>query len=208
MKKILLYTLTTIIILYFVEQVVMLPYVVKTLVKLPLFVVYPLYSMKKINFRSSYKKTGIASLFVFTVIIVAFFIFRGFIDIEAIRYDMSHRMQIDKSLFILAALYTVFINAFAEEIFFRGFIFKGMLKYSRKFAYVLSALAFSIYHVAIFLTWFSLPITLLILFGLFVGGLIFNYFVEETDSILASYMIHISADIAIVLIGIHVLGFA
>ena len=208
MKKILFYSLTTIVILYFVEQVFMLPYLVKTLIKLPLFVIYPMMCLKKIKVRTSYKKTRITALFVFTVIIVAFLLFRGFIDLDAIRYDMTHRMLIDKSLFVIAALYTVFINSFAEEIFFRGFIFKGLLKYSKDLAYLISALAFAVYHVAIFLTWFSLPIILLILFGLFVGGLIFNYFVEETDSILASYLIHITADLAIVLIGLHVLGFA
>jgi len=208
MKKIILYAITVIVALFIVEQVLTLPYIIKTAIKLPLFTIYPLYMMKGVKLSGNFKKPMVVAIMIFSIIIIAYLILGVFIDVEAIRYDMSHRMDINKSMFVIAALYTVFINAFIEEVFFRGFIFKGLLDYSRKLAYIISALSFAIYHIAIFMTWFNIGLTLLILFGLFVGGLIFNYFVEDTKSILSSYMIHIAADLAIVLIGIQVLGFA
>ncbi len=208
MKKIILYAITVIVALFIVEQVLTLPYIIKTAIKLPLFTIYPLYMMKGVKLSGNFKKPMVVAIMIFSIIIIAYLILGVFIDVEAIRYDMSHRMDINKSMFVIAALYTVFINAFIEEVFFRGFIFKGLLVYSRKLAYIISALSFATYHIAIFMTWFNIGLTLLILFGLFVGGLIFNYFVEDTKSILSSYMIHIAADLAIVLIGIQVLGFA
>ena len=208
MRKIIYYTIMVIVGLFIVEQVLTLPYILKTAIKLPLFTIYPLYMMKGIKLHGDFKKPMIVAMMVFAIIIIAYLVLGVFIDVEAIRYDMSHRMNITKSMFVIAAIYTVFINAFIEEVFFRGFIFKGLLNHSRKLSYIISALSFAIYHIAIFMTWFNIALTSLILLGLFVGGLIFNYFVEDTDSILSSYMIHIAADLAIVLIGIQVLGFA
>lgn len=211
MKKILLYSLCCLFILYAVEQVLELPYLMKTLIKLPLFTVYPLYTIKKMSFemnRKEFKPVILLSIFVFLVIMVAFLILNSFINFDTIQNDFKTRMQISTSQFLWASIYTIFINALIEEIFFRGFIFMNVLKENRLLAYLISAGLFAAYHMAIFKTWFSLPIFLLIMFGLFVGGLIFSYFVEKTNSFLASYMIHVSADLAIVLIGIRVLGIA
>ncbi len=211
MKKILLYSLCCLFILYAVEQVLELPYLMKTLIKLPLFTVYPLYTIKKMSFemnRKEFKPVILLSIFVFLVIMVAFLILNSFINFDTIQNDFKTRMQISTSQFMWASIYTIFINALIEEIFFRGFIFMNLLKENRLLAYLISAGLFAVYHMAIFKTWFSLPIFLLIMFGLFVGGLIFCYFVKKTNSFLASYMIHVSADLAIVLIGIRVLGIA
>lgn len=199
MKKNIAYGILCIFILFLVEQVIELPYIIKTLIKLPLFTVYPLIRLKGIKFKveKDLKLVIGASVFVFSVILLAFIILRGFLDFEAITSDIQGRMAIDRTLFIFACLYTVFINSFIEELFFRGLLFQaGDYKYS-----LVSALMFATYHVAIFKSWFSLPIVILVLFGLVVGGLIFNYFVKRTQSILSSWLIHMSADLIIVLIG-------
>jgi len=211
MKKILLYSLCCLFILYAVEQVFELPYILKTLIKLPLFTVYPLYTIKKMSFKinkSEFKPVIALSVFVFMIIIIAFLILNSFINFDTIQDDFVNRMQISTTQFVWASIYTIVINALIEEIFFRGFIFMNLLKKNRVLAYLISSGLFAIYHMAIFKTWFSLPIFLLIMFGLFVGGLIFSHFVEKTNSFLASYMIHVSADLAIVLIGVRVLGIA
>lgn len=211
MKKILLYSFCCLLILYTVEQVLELPYLIKTLIKLPLFTVYPLHTIKKMSFernRKEFKPVILVSIFVFFVIMVAFLILNSFISFDTIQNDFKNRMQISTSQFMWAGIYTIFINALIEEIFFRGFIFMNLLKENRLLAYLISAGLFAVYHMAIFKTWFSLPIFSLIMFGLFIGGVIFCYFVEKTNSFLASYMIHVSADLAIVLIGIRVLGIA
>jgi len=43
------------------------------------------------------------------------------------------------------------------------------------------------------------------LLGLFAGGLLFAYFVKKTGSILASWFIHVSADLALIIFGFWVL---
>ncbi|MBI9011882.1 MAG: CPBP family intramembrane metalloprotease [Clostridiales bacterium] len=211
MKKILIYSLCCLFILYAVEQVLELPYLIKTLIKLPLFTMYPMYTIRKMSFeikRKEFKPVILLSVFVFLVIIIAFLVLNSFINFYTIQNDFKNRMQISTAQFMWAGIYTIVINALIEEIFFRGFIFMKLLKENRFLAYLISAGLFAMYHMAIFKTWFSLPIFLLIMFGLFVGGLIFSYFVEKTNSFLASYMIHVSADLAVVLIGIRVLGIA
>jgi len=158
--------------------------------------------------RSEFKPVIVLSVFVFMIIMIAFLILNSFINFDTIQDDFVNRMQISTSQFVWASIYTIVINALIEEIFFRGFIFMNLLKKNRVLAYLISSGLFAIYHMAIFKTWFSLPIFILIMFGLFVGGLIFSHFVEKTNSFLASYMIHVSADLAIVLIGVRVLGIA
>lgn len=75
-------------------------------------------------------------------------------------------------------------------------------KGNKKLAYIFSALLFSIYHVSIFKTWFNWIVIALALTGLFIGGIIFNAINVKAKSIVNSWIIHIFADIAIILIGI------
>lgn len=198
-------------VLFFIEQVLNIPYSIKTIFKIPLFVIIP-FAIKKFLLKEklSYymkknhlKLTLLCSVFVILIIMLAFSIANGFIDTSLIVADFEDRMKITKSTFIFIAVYTIIGNAFIEEYFFRGFIFQSLHnKGLTKSAYLLSALLFALYHIGVFLTWFTIPIMIIVLFGLFSGGMIFAFFVQKTNSVLASYFIHISADIAIVLIGI------
>lgn len=211
MKKIIGYSLVVVIILFVIEQVLMLPYIIKTIIKLPLFVVYPYLVLRKRHFninKHSFREVFVLSLSVLVVILVAYFMLQDFIELDSIKNDLMRRMSIGRSMFFFAAFYTIFINAFIEEYFFRGYIFRLLYERHKTVGYVFSALLFAIYHVGILGTWFSLPMLFLILLGLFIGGMIFNYYVYKTGSFLASYIIHIAADIAVVIIGIRVMGFA
>jgi membrane protease YdiL (CAAX protease family) len=129
------------------------------------------------------------------------------IDVSLIAKDFSERMALTKKMIIFAGLYTIVVNFFIEELFFRGFVFQGLLKSGlNKGAYIISSLAFALYHISNFKTWFNIWLTILVIFGLFVGGLIFSYFVKKTDSFLASWLIHLSADLGIIIIGFRILG--
>jgi len=202
-------------ILFYVEQVLMIPYLLKTMLKIPMFIGFPFIIKRfilkeKMKFYINGKNLKVIllwSILVASVITVVFIITKGFIDTVLIATDFEERMKITKTMFIFAGLYTIIGNSFIEEYFFRGFIFQSLYnKGLYKVSYILSALLFAIYHVGIFMTWFSLPIMFLVLFGLFVGGLIFSYFVKKTNSVLASYIIHMSADIAIIIIGVFGMG--
>ena len=68
-------------------------------------------------------------------------------------------------------------------------------------AYFISAFAFSAYHIAMMIGWFALPVVLLALLGLFVGGIIFNYFNEKYENIYLSWLVHMFANFAINTVG-------
>lgn len=111
-------------------------------------------------------------------------------------------MGVTAENFIWFCIYISFINSLLEEFFFRGFAFLTLSQVgSRKLAYHFSALAFAIYHVAMMIGWFHIGLIILSIFGLYIGGLIFNYFNHNSQTIYTSWVIHISANFAINLIG-------
>ncbi|NQT59614.1 MAG: CPBP family intramembrane metalloprotease [Bacteroidetes bacterium] len=212
--KIIAYSVACLLILYVVEQILMTPYIIKTIIKIPMFTLFPfviqhylLQSKFSIRIKKTEQKfTLLWSIFMFMLIFAAAFVLKSFIDIEAISSDFINRMKLSNRGMVFAGVYTIFVNSLIEEYFFRGFIFQELLKRGwHKPAYIISSAAFAIYHVSIFEAWFSTGLMMVMLVGLFVGGLIFAYFVKKTESILASWLIHVSADLALVLFGFLVL---
>ncbi len=206
------YTLCIMVFLYIIEQILHAPYLIKTLIKLPLFLLLPMALYKydfKIKWSMRLHKSDIPlitfwSVLVFIVIMITFYLIRPLIGIDDIISDISGRMAVSRNEIILVGIYTIVVNAFIEELFFRGFIFQGLIKAGwHRLAYVFSSLVFALYHISNFRTWFDMWVMALALLGLFIGGLIFAYFVDKTKSFLASWLIHMSADIAIVWIGLH-----
>ena len=216
MKRIIIaYSIVCLLILYMVEQVFMTPYFIKTIIKIPLFTLFPFVIQRcllKSEFSIRIKKPGqkiilFWSVFIFVIIIAAAFALKSFIDIEAISSDFANRMKLSGQGMVLAGVYTILVNSLIEEFFFRGFIFQELLKRGwKKPAYIISSAAFAMYHVSVFEAWFGAGLMMVLLLGLFAGGLIFAYFVKKTESILASWFIHISADLALVVFGIFGLG--
>ncbi len=214
-KTIIIYSIVSLIILYIIEQILLTPYIIKTLIKIPVFTLFPYliqHYFFKIKFSVKIKKTERGSVYlwsvlVFIIILIVAFIIKSFINIDAISQDFSDRMMLNRNSMIIAALYTIIFNSFIEEYFFRGFIFQNLIKRElQSIAFVLSSLAFALYHVSIFKTWFNPGLMLLMLIGLFAGGLIFAHFAKKAESILAPWIIHISADLALILFGIFGLG--
>ncbi len=215
MKKIIIvYSVVCLLILYALEQILMTPYIIKTIIKIPMFTLFPFliqhYILKsgfsiKIK-KSEQKNILLWSVLVFGIISAVSFTLKSFLDIEAISSDFSNRMMLRNKDMISAGVYTIFINSLIEEYFFRGFIFQGLLKQGwHKPAYIISAAAFAVYHVSVFEAWFSIYFMMFMLLGLFAGGLIFAYFVKKTESILAPWFIHVSADLALIIFGLWIL---
>lgn len=215
MKKIIIvYSVICLLILYVVEQILMTPYIIKTIVKIPMFTLLPFiiqHYLLKSKFSIGIKKSErkdifLWSVFVFVIIFAASFALKSFLDIEAISSDFSNRMMLSNRDMIIAGVYTIFVNSLIEEYFFRGFIFQELLKQGwHKSTFIISSAAFAVYHVSIFEAWFGIGLMMLMLLGLFAGGLIFAYFVKKTESILASWFIHVSADLALIIFGLWVL---
>ncbi len=149
------------------------------------------------------KRAIVLGVCVSAVILIAYATLKAHIDLDLIASELMATSSINASTFPFIAIYIIFGNSFLEEYFFRGFIFLTLCKKEyKKLAYIFSALLFAIYHVAIFKTWFSPMIIGLSLIGLFIGGLIFNAINVKNKNIINSWVVHIFADIAIILIGI------
>ena len=94
-----------------------------------------------------------------------------------------------------------------EEFFFRGYAFIYLKKHtSKKVSYILSSLSFALYHIAMMITWFDIILLLLLICSLFVGGLIFDFLDDKSETIYNSWFVHMFANFAINTIGLILFG--
>ncbi len=190
-------------------------YVYTTVLKITLFLAVPFIFAKKMhmNFKrylgTVENKKMLALSFalgvgVLVIILAGYILLQQFFDDRMILSSLKNE-GITKQNFPAVFLNIIFVNAFFEEFFFRGFVFRGALKLgTKRYAYLFSAALFALYHVTMIFSWFSLPIFLLCMFGLFAGGLIFNFFTDKCGSIFGSYIIHAAANLAINSIGLYI----
>lgn len=198
--------------LYVVEQVLAVSYVLKTLAKLSLFVAIPLIYYQKTDQAKrqrqrtwrDYSASIALGLGAFAVIMAAFYLTRSYIDLSGIVSELQTKSKITPTNFLLVGAYITFGNSFLEEYFFRGFVFMSLRNQGKKkLAYVFSSLLFAVYHIAIFKTWFSPPLLLVALLGLVTIGFVFNWLTVRSGSYTGSWLTHVLADIAIILIGMR-----
>ena len=192
-------------------------YFIKSLVKIGLFLLLPaLYGLYDREFRvkslfaPDKRGLGLALLLggaVYGVVVGAYFLFRGIFDFSAVASSVTDAVGVSRDNFIPVAIYISFANSLLEEFFFRGFAFFTLKPLTgRKFAYGFSALAFAVYHTAMMLGWWDWWLFALALAGLFVGGLLFDFLNEKTQTILPSWMVHMFANFAINTVGCILFG--
>ncbi len=195
-----------------VDAVIMPGYAVKSLIKIVLFLLIPIaygFFNKECNIKKLIKPDkkglGLSVLLgfgVYALVLGAYFLFRNVFDFSALTTSLGKTTGVNKSNFLWVAIYISFINSLLEEFFFRGFSFVTLKKFvSGRFAYIFSSLAFSLYHIAMMIGWFGVPVILISLVGLFIGGMIFNKFDEKNENIYLSWLIHMFANFATNTIG-------
>ena len=205
------------IIMAFVDGVVQADYFMKSALKLVLFLAFPaLYALLDKNLKITplfaMKKQGIRLALVlctavYIVILGGYLLLKDVFDFSAITQELTGNIGVRRDNFIFVSLYISFINSLLEEFFFRGFAFLTLRKIAtRRFAYLFSAAIFAIYHIALMIGWFSLDVFLIVLVGLFAGGLIFNYLNEKSGTIYPSWFVHMFANFAINTIGFMLFG--
>ena len=144
---------------------------------------------------------------VFTFILAAYAIFSRLGDFSTITGLLEENIGVDRDNFLLVSVYISFVNSLLEEFFFRGFAFFTLKPLTgRGFAYGFSALAFAVYHTAMMLGWWEWWLFALALAGLFVGGLLFDFLNERTETIWSSWMVHMFANFAINTVGCLLFG--
>lgn len=206
--------IASIVFLLWIEQGIEVSYIWKTGAKVILFLVIPLIVFRKTKLtflelkktdRTSLRIALFSGLGIMFVIMTAFILLMPLIDIDSLLLDLIERAGVTASVFPFVALYILIGNSLLEEFFFRGLLpsfFKNIF-----FRLLIPSLLFAVYHVAIFLPWFSLPILLLAVFGLWVGGFIFQLVNERSGTILPSWIIHMFADVGVLLVGVYIFYF-
>jgi len=202
--------------MYFIEQAAEVNYAAKTLTKILLFIIIPVLYNKffrksalkgSINYKKLDKqhiKTGfLFGIVSFAIILFSYYLSRNFIDLVSIAEELQNKSKITPVNFVFVGLYITFGNSLLEEFFFRGFIFLNLyeLKF-KKIAYIYSSLLFGLYHITIFRTWFNTWLMGLALAGLIIIGFIFDWLDTKSENFVNSWMVHIFADSAIILIGL------
>lgn len=195
-----------------VDAIIQPGYFIKSIIKIALFLILPIFFSffnNDFNIKPLFKpnKKGMLVAFalgitIYLVVLFAFLLFRNVFDFAALTTNLTATTGVNKANFIWVALYIFFANSLLEEFFFRGYAFLTLKRISnKKLAYIFSAGAFSIYHIAMMIGWFSPIVVLLAILGLFIGGIIFNYFNEKYDNIYLSWLIHMFANFATNTIG-------
>ncbi len=205
------------IMLYFIEQVLVMSYLVKTLCKIILFTALPYIYISlirkssvsnriRINKKDLYLGIGLGMV-CFIVLITVYFFLKDVIDLNTIANELQTKSKVSPTNFLLVAFYITFVNSFLEEFFFRGFIFLNLNELGfKELAYIFSSVLFALYHIGIFKNWFNPWLIMLAILGLVSVGFIFNYIDTKSKNFINSWIVHILADAAIMLIGMRMFG--
>ncbi len=195
------------------------PYFSKIPIKIIFFLVLPFlyfafnreaFDDFKSLFRFRKKGIGLSLLLgvgIYAVIVGGFFLTRNVFDYSGVTKNLTSGMGITKDNYLYVAIYISFMNSFLEEFFFRGFGFIIMKKYTnRVFSYIFSPVLFAVYHVGMTASMFELLLLILVIIGLFTGGLIFNYLNEKNENIYSSWFTHMFANFAMHTVGFVLFG--
>lgn len=191
-------------------------YFVKAAIKLALFVIIPisLILVRKetsiLRFFKPNRKTLLPMLafgvIMYAFILGAYFLLGKYFDLSNITSSLDE-IGVTKQNFIFVALYIAVCNSFLEEFIFRGFGFIGLSeKIGEKAACIFSAICFALYHVTMMIGWYSFGLTALIIFALFVGGVILNLLDIKCKTVYPAWIVHIFANLAINTIGMILFG--
>ena len=204
--------------MFIIETYIKPAYMLKSVYKIFLFAVFPLIYCafdRNIKFKEYFIMRDKRQIFisaalgigVYLFILVGYYVLKGFIDLDNIALQLENNLNVNKDNFVFVALYISFVNSMLEELFFRGFGFLTLSKSSSKlYSYVVSALAFSIYHVSILANWFNIIIYVVFIVGLFATGLFFNWLNEKYNNIYNSWIVHMCANFSINTIGFIMFG--
>ncbi len=204
--------LAALLIMGYIEQVVAPAYLIKSIIKVFLFLgtilLYKIISKEKLKDIIRFNKMRPAKILYFCMgiayigIILLFVILRNHLDLQNIKNSLVSKEQLTRENCLFIFSYIMICNSFLEEAFFRGFIFHlfESLKL-KKLGYVFGGLSFALYHIGMVSNWFNLFIFIFCIAGLAVVGMILQFISCKYDSLKASWLIHGCANFAINTIG-------
>lgn len=202
----------------FVDGVLQPSYFVKSVAKVTLFLLpalgyfmqFEAWDQLKALFKLKKWELVIALALGFgalVVIIGGYFLIDKFYDLDAVILERTSQGGVSAENFLYVSIYIALVNSMLEEFFFRGYAFLNMKTLtSRRFAYILSAALFAIYHFGMLGAGATIMVSLAALVLLFISGIILNALNEASGSILTSWLLHMCANLAINFVGFYVFG--
>ncbi len=158
--------------------------------------------VKKLPDRKLMIWCGVIYLF----IIAVYLLFRNQIDLSSIRENLLEKEELNSGNYLYIFSYIIIVNSFLEEAFFRGFIVEAFKKNGYALAgVIISSILFGIYHMGIVATWFNPFVYVICVGGLTVAGMFLCWIKESNGTLLASWMVHAAANLAINTIGVFMM---
>jgi len=135
-----------------------------------------------------------------------FFLFSDFfLSFQPQIQEKVIQMGIENHYLLFAGGISIFHSLF-EEFYWRYFVFRGLLiRFSVVPAAILSSLGFSLHHFVILSQYFPAPLTALLGFCVFLGGLLWCGLSAKTNSFWGNWLSHFFVDAGIFLIGYFIL---
>ena len=205
----LILTALVLILAFAVEWFIQPGYLIKSIIKVATFggVIALFASLSKKNIKEIIdfnKPERIGKLVIciavfFVGIGILAFAFHNMISWSGIRESLVTKEGLTRKNCFFVFSYIIIVNSFLEEAFFRGFIPKMFSK--KPVGFVISAVLFSVYHIGIIGSWFNVLIFMICVIGLTLVGLFLQWVEHHFKTIIANWMVHASANIAINVIG-------
>ena len=127
------------------------------------------------------------------------------LDKEMITAKIETQFGVNAATVFLVAPFTILLNSFLEEFFYRGFAFGLLVKKQRRLGYLLPATVFTVQHLLFIYHWVTpLPFCMAVV-GLFIFALVLEKMYEKADSIVAPWLIHMCGDLAMMSIALSML---
>lgn len=132
----------------------------------------------------------------------AFYLFQSYLPLEYIKERLNGDINLNLSNLFLIGSYVIILNSLLEEYFWRSFIFHELhQRLNLKFAYFISALAFSFHHIMFYYDWFSPLFFLLVTLGLTIYSLLMNHLFVKAKDLFSCWLVHAMVDVIQITIG-------
>lgn len=202
------------VLMYFVDAHLQPAYPVKSALKVLCFALLPfLYARFLAGMRlgqlfrlrkgSGFWRAAALGVGVYFALLAAAWLFHADIDYTAISQSLSAGQGITRENILWVYLYISFFNSFLEEFFFRGFAYLCLRPIAGDvFPAFFSAACFSLYHLSMLRGWFPPYLYLLVLFALFLGGLLFCRLDRDSGTLYNSWIVHMFLNFGINTVGL------
>jgi uncharacterized protein len=193
-------------------------YPIKAVLKMTLFICIPFFWSQrhphwpKTDWRLPPRSFGLRLLTLALVeiglLVGVMMVLLPLVDTSLLEGILRENFEGQPLIFLGVTFYIVVINAGLEEWYFRGFAYLRLRQaLPKRWALVFSACLFSAYHLALMAGLFPLPWYLSFVIGLAGVGALFGWIDDRFNSLWPSFVIHASANLAMNLIAMHLLGF-